>query len=157
MVRNLEDIFPRLRGADYSLDSPEDPAYNCIAHAAGEKHSRWWPDFDGQDTWPGGVPREETPEAFVAAFAALRYAICASEELEPAFEKVALFADAHGTPTHAARQLEGGRWTSKLGELEDILHTLHDLEGTAYGSVVGVMKRSRMREMEAQDPQHQLG
>ena len=31
--------------------------------------------------------------------------------------------------------------TSKLGKLEDIEHALHDLAGTAYGSVVRIMKR----------------
>ena len=44
-------------------------------------------------------------------------------------------------PKHAARQLPSGRWTSKLGFLEDIEHALHDLEGTEYGAVVLVMKR----------------
>jgi hypothetical protein len=51
--------------------------------------------------------------------------------------------DAQGSPTHAARQLDNGRWTSKLGELEDIEHSLRDLEGAAYGTVVQVMKRPR--------------
>jgi hypothetical protein len=54
---------------------------------------------------------------------------------------VALFADAQGVLLHAARQLPGGRWTSKLGALEDIEHALQDLVGTEYGSVVQVMKR----------------
>jgi hypothetical protein len=44
-------------------------------------------------------------------------------------------------PKHAARQLPSGRWTSKLGPMEDIEHALHDLTGMAYGSVVLVMKR----------------
>jgi hypothetical protein len=143
MVSRLEDLFPGLRGADYSIESPQDPAYNCIAHAAGDNKSRWWPDLDGQDTWPADVSRDETVEAFVAAFAAVGYTVCAGEEPEQGFEKVALFADPHGTPTHAARQVDSGRWTSKVGELEDILHALRDLEGVAYGSVVVVMKRPR--------------
>jgi len=85
--------------------------------------------------------RDETLAALQAAFTSLRYAVCASEELEAGFEKVALFADANGFPTHAARQLKSGRWTSKLGELEDIEHALRDLEGVEYGSVVLVMQR----------------
>jgi hypothetical protein len=141
MVSNLEDIFPRLRGTGYRIDSPQDPDYNSIAPAAGDHRTRWWPDLGGRATWPGGVAREETPEAFVAAFATLGYAVCGGEEPELGFEKVALFADAQGVPTHAARQLESGRWTSKLGDLEDIVHALHDLTGVVYGSVVLVMKR----------------
>ena len=109
MVSDLEDIFPRLRGADYSIDSPRDPDYNCIAHAVGDKHSRWWPDLGGLNTWPSGVPREETTTAFVAVLITLGYAICAGHELEPGFEKIAVFAEPHGVPTHAARQLQTGR------------------------------------------------
>jgi len=45
-------------------------------------------------------------------------------------------------PLHVARQLPSGRWSSKLGALQDIEHDLHDLEGTEYGSVVLVMKRT---------------
>jgi hypothetical protein len=141
MVNNLEDVFPGLRGSDYRIASPQDPDYNCIAHAAGDQRNRWWPDLGGQDTWPEGSPREETLEAFSAAFAVLGYVVCEGPEPESGFEKVAFFADAHGVPTHAARQVPGGRWTSKLGELEDIEHALHDLSGLAYGSVVLVMKR----------------
>jgi hypothetical protein len=148
MVSNLEDVFPRLRGAEYRIDSPQDPDYNCIAHVVRDKGGCWWPDLGGQDSWPEGVPREEAPAAFLAAFATLGYVMCAGEELEPGFEKVALFANEHGVPTHAARQLESGRWTSKLGGLEDIEHALHDLEGVAYGSVELLMKRPWAREGE---------
>jgi hypothetical protein len=42
---------------------------------------------------------------------------------------------------HAARQLPGGRWTSKLGNREDIEHDLNAVSGEAYGTVVMVLKR----------------
>ncbi|MCI0637958.1 MAG: hypothetical protein L0Y72_23715 [Gemmataceae bacterium] len=38
-------------------------------------------------------------------------------------------------PTHAARQLPTGRWSSKLGPSEDIEHDLHALEGEIYGTI----------------------
>jgi hypothetical protein len=88
------------------------------------------------------VPRTETLEAFREAFATLGYVVGIGEEPEPDFEKIALFADDQGVPRHVARQLPSSRWTSKLGLLEDIEHALHDLEGTAYGSVVLVLKRA---------------
>jgi hypothetical protein len=56
----------------------------------------------------------------VAALATLGYQLCEGDALEPAFERIALFADADGRPTHAARQLPSGLWTSKLGKAEDI-------------------------------------
>jgi len=44
--------------------------------------------------------------------------------------------------THAARQLPDGKWTSKLGQLEDITHGTTDvIEGGDYGEVVQFMKR----------------
>lgn len=78
---------------------------------------------------------------FQALFALFGYLPCAEEDVEEGFEKVALFADSSGNPKHAARQLTTGRWTSKLGRMEDIEHELRDLEGAIYGSVVLILKR----------------
>ena len=78
-------------------------------------------------------------------FEGLGYQECATDELEVGFEKVAIFAWDDGQPTHVARQLENGRWTSKLGNWEDIEHQkLHALGGTAsmYGVVKLIMRRS---------------
>jgi hypothetical protein len=136
----LEDVFPGLCGQAYEIKSPKDTAYNCIAWAAGDSGNWWWPDEDGEDTWPVGVTRRATVAAFRDAFASLHYVTCDDDRLEDGYEKIALFALA-GVPKHATRQLPTGRWTSKLGLLEDIEHALHDLTGMAYGSVVLVMKR----------------
>ena len=123
------------------MSSKSDDLYNCIAWTANVTTDWWWPVGAGKTHWPDGVPRVVTLEAFRAAFATLGYVICPSEELEAGFEKIALFANDQGIPRHAARQLVSGRWTSKLGKMEDIDHALRDLEGTLYGSVVLVMKR----------------
>src|SRR5262245_26433492 len=117
MVDKLESLFPRLRRAAYRVTSPPDKDYNCIAWAAGDTTRWWWPDDDPDNDaihWPTDVQRAESLMAFVAAFASLGYVACDSEALESGFEKVALFADAAGIPTHAARQLPNGLWTSKL-------------------------------------------
>jgi hypothetical protein len=142
MVSPLEDIFPGLRGPGYQTTSPRDQIYNCIAWAAGVTDAWWWPTGDHpQIHGPQGVAREETVQAFRAAFASRGYTDCDSADLEPGQEKIALYAEASGCPTHAARQLPNGRWTSKLGEREDIEHELKPLEGDIYGLVVGYMKR----------------
>lgn len=138
----LEEIFPGLAKGGYRITSPTDPDYNCIAWAAGDTSNWWWPGPDmKREYWPPGVTREVTLAAFQAVFASLGYLVCQGEEVEPGFEKIALFADAQGRPKHGARQLPEGRWTSKLGKREDIEHALRDLEGAVYGSVVLVMKR----------------
>jgi hypothetical protein len=142
MVNLLEAVFPGLANSGYSISSPKNRDYNCIAWAASDPSNLWWPGPNVEDEfWPVSVPREVTLAAFLAAFATLGYEVCAGEDLEPGFERIAVFANAQGKPTHGARQLPGGRWTSKLGEGEDIEHALRALEGTLYESVVLIMKR----------------
>jgi hypothetical protein len=142
MVEWLERLFPRLIGTPYRITSPATDVYNCLAWAARVTNGWWWPVGDpGTVHWPPGVARQETLEALRDAFATLGYAPCDTEEPEAGFEKVALFADAQGLPTHAARQLFAGCWTSKLGRGEDIEHDPRALEGEAYGTVALVVKR----------------
>ena len=146
MVAPIESLFPGLRGKEYRVASPRDQAYNCIAWAVGDTSRWWWPGDPLRTFWPEGVSRVETVEAFLAAFATRGYAVCEGDAAEPRVEKMALFAVA-GRPSHAARQLSDGSWTSKLGRMEDIIHTLRDLEGTIYGSVVQLLKRPRNEEV----------
>jgi len=142
MVDPLEEAFPRLAEHGYTITSARSKRYNCIAWAAGDTRNWWWPIPEADRVyWPTGVARAETVPAFRDAYASLGYVVSDADKLEPGFEKIALFANSIGLPLHAARQLVDGRWTSKLGELEDIEHELHDLEGTSYGSVVLLMKR----------------
>jgi hypothetical protein len=141
MVEGIESVFPRLRGTDWQVRSRPDDLYNCIAWAARATTNWWWPTGAENTDWPDGAPCEVTVEAFREAFATLGYVVCTGEELEPGFEKIALFANDQGVPQHAARQRSSGCWTSKLGKMEDIDHALHALEGEAYGSVVLIMKR----------------
>jgi hypothetical protein len=139
----LEDVFPGLRGTVYQVTSPADRAYNCIAWAAGVTDDWWWPQPEARAFWPPGVPRALTVAAFEEAFAQQGYAPCEEEGLEAGLEKVALFATADGRPTHMARQLPDGPWTSKLGEQVDIEHELHALAGELYGGVVRILQRPR--------------
>lgn len=142
MSERLQAIFPGLRTTPFRVTSPADPIYNCIAWAAGCATDWWWPlDDIRRFYWPPGIPREITLGAFCSAFLTLGYTQCPDESIEHGFEKVALFADSTGMPTHAARQLPTARWTSKLGQAEDIEHELRALEGIVYGAVVLILKR----------------
>lgn len=114
MAVDLEALFPGLRSSGYAITSPADDIYNCIAWAANDPLHWWWPDILKARYWAADVLREETVAAFQEAFGSLGDTVCAGEEMEASVEKVALFADAEGFPTHAARQLPSGRWTSKL-------------------------------------------
>jgi hypothetical protein len=130
-----------LTADNYRETSPASWAYNCIAWAADVTEAWWWP-VPGR-FWPPGVPREESITAFVAAFATLGYHPGASADLQPGTEKVALYAIGE-TPTHAARQLPSGLWSSKLGPAIDIEHsTLDAIAGGVYGEVVAILSRKR--------------
>ena len=143
-----EANFPNLHPGTYKITSVEDVTYNCIAHAAGADDAWWWPvsGIDGV-VWPDGIPQEVSLDCFAVAYELRGYQKCADAKLEAGFEKVALYVDHKGEPTHAARQLSSGAWTSKLGEWEDIEHeALSALEdptgrGLAYGKVVLIMRR----------------
>ena len=140
---SLERLFPRLRDATYKITSPEQADYNCIAWAAGDD-SRWWePDSLGLYYWPEDMPREYTVEVYAEVFRKLGFEVCQDATFEVGAEKVAIFA-LDGSPTHAARQLADGTWTSKLGQLEDIEHWDLDQVGEGdYGEPVLFLKRPR--------------
>lgn len=140
----IEKNFPSLAKSGYSITSPETRKYNCIAWAAEDTERWWWPDPLNTDFWPPKIPRTEDIKAFIEAFKLLGYAICNNHKYENGFEKIAIYAHSDGTPTHAAKQLESGNWTSKLGPQEDIEHTNPDvIASTVYGSVVVIMKRPK--------------
>lgn len=124
--------FPNLVAEGYSFQSPCDAGYNCIAWAADDNDNWWWPDIDGY--WPVGVPVEVTVDAFVLAFGTLGYTECKTADFEAGCDKVALYT-LDGTPTHAAKQIDNHWWSSKIGENEDISHTLDGLVGHYYGAV----------------------
>ncbi|MDR3678267.1 MAG: hypothetical protein P4N24_22495 [Acidobacteriota bacterium] len=142
--------LPNLTAQTCVETSPTSTLYNCIAWAAGDPKRWWWPvNRRGISYWPQGVPREETVQAFVLAFSTLGYSPCENPILEEGVEKIAIYAKiAYGQaiPTHAARQLESGEWTSKLGPLEDVRHlTLGAVSGPIYGRPMAFLFRPRIK------------
>jgi hypothetical protein len=131
--------FPNLRVGTYSVTSCPDKDYNCIAWAAGETSRYWWP-IGGY--WPDGVSRERTLDAFIKAFETKGYTVCDDVTHEDGFEKVAIYAK-DDKPTHAARQIDKSKWTSKLGKFADISHRLIGVEGNQYGKKVVTLKRKK--------------
>lgn len=132
--------FPNLDADGGAVTHPPDPDYNCVAWAAGVTDAVWWP-ADADAEWPPGVPDELTVAAVTAALATAGYAPCADGGYEPGFEKAAVYARG-GVPTHVARQLAGGRGSSKLGRDCTVGHdTPGGVEGAVYGSVVAYLRR----------------
>lgn len=133
--------FPNLTPANHSETSERSHEYNCIAWAADDNTRWWWPDVDSY--WP--VPVESstpTLASFVKAFETLGYESCSDDRRETGYEKIAIFA-LQSIPTHAARQLLDGQWTSKLGRNIDISHSLDSISGPLYGVPAAFMRRPR--------------
>jgi hypothetical protein len=141
--------LPLLTEATCEVTSMSSRQYNCIAWAAGDDKHVWWPDPIGIGRWPTKVPRVVSIDAFVKAYETLGYKLCYDNSLEAGIEKVAIYgiinpADGTTVPTHAARQLESGEWTSKLGPFEDVRHkTIDDVNGPVYGRAIYFMFRPR--------------
>ena len=134
-----QNVLPNLTAENYRITSPPSWAYNCIAWAVGLTDLWWWP-VPGR-YWPPDVLREETLDAFVAALATRGFSPCSSSEVEWGLEKIALYSTGN-VPTHAARQLCTGWWTSKLGPSFDVEHSnLEALAGGVYGDPVAFLCR----------------
>jgi len=141
---SVEAKFPKIKQEGYKVTSPQDPQYNCIAWAADVNTSWYEPDPFNMYSWPTKGKREYSLEAYIDIYKSIGYELCNSHNLEEDYEKVAIYTDSNSNPTHAAKQLESGTWTSKLGPYKDIQHqTLEALEGTDYGHSAVILKRAK--------------
>ncbi len=145
---DLEVKWPQLSSTNYQVTSPKSQEYNCFAWAAGEDDRWWQPTPEEQFYWPIGVPKEETLEAYIQAYQTLGYEACNNYQRSVGYQKIAIYVNSIGILTHAARQLTNGKWTSKLGWLEDIEHELEGLVGDRYGVIGQILKR-RVKTEEA--------
>ncbi|NJM83130.1 MAG: hypothetical protein HC844_12140 [Tabrizicola sp.] len=134
--------FPRLLNAQAKKTSEPTPQYNCIAWAFEDNTKWWWP--MRRRYWPVPFDGKATMEAFQDYLSGSGWQQSQDRSLQAGLKKIALYANLFdGQPTHAARQLDSGAWTSKLGEDMDLTHELHELEGPMYGTVVAIFSRPR--------------
>ena len=142
MPKLWEPKFPNL--ADWQETSSATRIYNCYAFAVGEDFSSLGPAPPNIYYWPANVKRSYELDSFVRAFSTEGFASCSDGSLVDGIEKLAMYVDRQGEVLHAARQLSDGRWTSKIGEDEDIVHALLDqLAGDEYGQPTHFMQRPK--------------
>ena len=144
--RSLLRSCPQMRRALYRQTSPAATAYNCFAWAVGETHRRWDPTRRRTDRnyWPVESRSTELRDA-IAAFKAIGFREVDHRQPTAGSQTIALYA-AGGHVTHAARLLENGHWTSKLGEDIDIEHeSLEALAGGLYGEPAVTLERAATR------------
>ena len=150
VTKKLRRLFPKLFGGRYGVTSDRTKRYNCIAWALGHDDAWWEASPDGY--WPEGVRGDGTVEAVIELFQSFGFTCTSIGDVSPekGVLKVAIYGDAEGY-THVARQLPNGRWTSKIGKLQDIEHDTPDAltsaigrigtdDDQAYGSVVQIMR-----------------
>lgn len=144
-----EAKYPNLVVSGYRKTSEKDPRYNCVAWCADWKTKSWWEPFSSGKAgrhWPKGVPEGFYVENYMQAFGTIGYQVCNSPDLEKGYEKIALYIDDDGMGlfSHVSKQLPDGRWTSKLGGGNDIIHnSLEAFHGNKrHGNPVRFMKRA---------------
>ena len=106
----IDANFPGLAESGYEVTSEATNQYNCIAWAAGDTTTLLihLPGY----RWP--ADRGPSIGHLVGVFVGLGYEACETGDAEPLYDKVALYEDG-GRWSHAARQVDDGQWTSKLG------------------------------------------
>lgn len=117
--------------------------YNCVAFALEIEDTWWWPDKMQIGYWPEGIDREETVDAFLAAFATRGFVPTTRVEYDPTISRLALFCK-NGKPMHICREVGSDRWVSKLGRAEDVEHDLKGLPSEYdYGTLHAILARDR--------------
>jgi len=136
----FREYFPNVSDS-VQITSPETPEYNCFAWVTGTTDAWWEP---GR-TWPIDASTDWNVDVVLKAYESQGFARCQDGASAPGFEKIAVYCNEGGEPTHVAKQLQNGRWSSKLGTWEDVEHDLPDFEGAhpAYGQARVFMKRPR--------------
>ena len=128
---------------DFNVTSESTLQYNCFAWALGND-SQWVDPTAEYGYWPECIPNDNTIDSVIELFRGAGYEPCIDGSLETGYEKISVYT-MNGEPTHAARQLVNGQWTSKLGRYEDIVHsTPEELQGDnhySYGRVALFMVR----------------
>jgi hypothetical protein len=139
----IEGWFPNLQQGEYEITSPASLRYNCIAWAAGRADAWWEPVRGPGYFWPEHASWDDRVDSLVEVFLSLGFERCADGAVEVGFEKIAIYGE-DGAYLHAARQMKDGRWASKLGAYEDIVHkTLDGLVGPApaFGEILVILRR----------------
>jgi hypothetical protein len=143
-LADIEAAIPALAGTNYSEESRATEEYNCIAYAFGDTKNPWWPKAKGYGYyWPPGFAANDSVDTLKTIFRVHGYFDCDSNEHEIGYEKVAIYGR-NGKFLHAARQLQSGRWASKLGDEQDIEHEhAEHVMGDAYGEDIHIMRKKR--------------
>lgn len=121
----LREQMPHV-GGRYERSSDPTIDYNCLSWAVERIDTFFDPLYHLPGySWPPGVIRSWSIEGCSGVLEFYGYVRCDDGSFEDGVTKVVMFLG-NGVPTHFARQVQGDKWTSKLGDAIDIVHD--DLE-----------------------------
>lgn len=153
---HIEYWFPNTVNADVlEITSPKALTYNCVAWSLGID-SHWvepYLPFGAKvmpwAVWPNTEDQGLAIKTYVKMFRGEGFVKASRGNLEVGFDKIVIYWDkASENFTHVARQMDDGRWWSKLGRASDVQHVKPDTLGpigspSGYGEVWGYMKRPK--------------
>lgn len=129
--------FPNSKIEPFEITSPETTQYNCLAWAMHDTQ-RWW-DTEDDYFWID-TNKDSLLQTLIEMCQKLGFQICDNAQLEQNYEKIVLFSTDNQYCTHVARQLNNGRWTSKLGQSYDVTHSINAIENGIYGKATIFLK-----------------
>src|ERR1035437_2064766 len=133
----IKRYFPNLiQGKNFEFTSGQTDEYNCVAWAT--ELTADWVQFiyDEIGNYDNNVQK------YIKYFTELGFIKTENSQFVKDVQKIAIYANENKDFVHVARQLNNGKWTSKLGEWEDIEHTtLEVLAGDSYGNPYIIMEK----------------
>jgi len=142
MPKEWEKEFPNLGNWICSSKSTTD--YNCVAFAVGDETRRWEP---YGYYWPDGLSQDYGTDTLIKAYKKEGFELCKDGTLVKDREKIVIYVNNRGGWEHVARQEPDGRWKSKLGDAEDIIHeNPESLTCADYGTPRIYMERARQQK-----------
>ena len=155
-LEDLDKLFTQLVCDRNTITSTQTIDYNCVAWALGIQN-QWCEPFGvivpappPDYCWTDHRPPDSLLSTYVTFFESHGFELSDDDVLEKGYAKVTIYL-LDGMFTHVARQLSNGRWTSKIGKLEDIQHALAEIESPedqpyGYGRASVFMKRRTQRK-----------
>jgi len=133
--KQIHNHFPNLKkGENFTFTSLQTEDYNCVAWAC-----------DVDDEWIQFYEERKlviNVDRYIQHFSNLGYTITENRALVAGVQKIAIYKDNEGNFKHVAKQLPSGKWTSKLGDWEDIEHDSPEaLLGRSYGTQLIFMEK----------------
>jgi hypothetical protein len=139
MPKVWEKEFPNL--GNWICSSKATTDYNCTAFAVGDETRRWEP---YGYYWPAGLPQDYSTDTLIEAYKKEGFEVCDDGAPVEGREKIVIYTKKPGVWEHVARQEPDGRWKSKLGDWEDIIHEHPEsLICADYGTPEIFMERAR--------------